>query len=170
MSTPRTEKPSTRVEHFSFAGITEKLSPIGLHVYAEDFLAAAKATKEPEFLGQFKPARPYLTCHAIECALKAFLTLKGYDLKKLADREFGHDLANILDHAEAQGLRDTVPLTDEQLFHIRRASAYYAGKVFEYPALAEAPEGYPGNADVPTLFAAADALIGALRQPCLGAK
>jgi hypothetical protein len=101
MSTP--EGPSTRVEHLEFVGITEKLSPIGLRCYAKDFLDAAKATREPDFLGQFKPARPYLVCHAVECALKSFLTLKGYDLDKLADRQFGHNLANILDHAGSKG-------------------------------------------------------------------
>ena len=117
------------------------MSPLGLHFYAEDFLAAARATQSPEFLGQFKPARPYLVCHAIECALKAFLSLKGYKLKKLAEGKFGHDLENILKHAKKQDLRDVVTLSDDQLSQISTRFRLLRGKSLRVPGVGGGYEG-----------------------------
>ena len=64
----------TFVESISIAGATARMAPLGLQIYAADFLAAAKAVPSP--VVPFAPARMYLACHAVELALKAFLSLK----------------------------------------------------------------------------------------------
>jgi hypothetical protein len=57
----------TFVESISILGVTARMAPIGLQIYAADFLAAAKAVPSPD--GPFAPARTYLACHAVELAL-----------------------------------------------------------------------------------------------------
>lgn len=143
------------------------MGPVGLHWYAADFLSAAKAVPAPEV--PFAPARIYLICRALELSLKAFLSLKGRSLEQLAGGQFGHDLDNLLTQAENQGISNLVNLDSRQLAHIRFASTYYLEKVFEYPALAEATKAYPGNPDANLLLDAAEALVAALREPCLNA-
>jgi hypothetical protein len=62
--------------------------------------------------------RYFLLCHAIELALKAFLTLHGAsepDLKKI-----GHDLKKLLKHAEKFGLKLT-PDTQHAIERLARA-------------------------------------------------
>jgi hypothetical protein len=79
-----------------------------------------------------------LVSHALELAMKAFLCLKGYTLDELAGGEFSHDLSRILDAAERNGLRECVVWGEQETFQVRRASKYYASKVFEYPAAGDA--------------------------------
>ena len=66
----------TFVENISICGLPARIFPLGFQMYAADFLAAAKTVPPPNVA--FAPARPYLVCHALELALKAFLSLKGY--------------------------------------------------------------------------------------------
>ena len=108
-------------------------------------------------------------CDNAELALKAFLSLKGYSLDKLAEDKFSHRLANLLDEAERNGLREFVKLEEDETFQIRRASDYYSSKVFEYPAVGEALQGLPGSPDTNILINAAETLVGVLREPCLKA-
>ena len=166
----------TFVENISIFGLNARMAPLGLQMYAADFLAAAKAIQQPNvppYLAcqppnvPFAPARPYLACHALELALKAFLSLKEYSLDELADSKFRHNLVNLLDEAERNGLREFVKLEEDETFQIRRASNYYSEKVFEYPAIGEAPLGYFGSPDTNILINAAEALVGVLREPCL---
>ena len=98
-------------------------------------------------------------------ALKAFLSLKGCSLKRLAGGEFGHDLESLLSKAEQNGLAALVTLEEHHTFQIRRASSYYANKVFEYPAVFEAMRGYPEYPDSALLISAAERLIPVLREP-----
>lgn len=155
---------NTRIESVSILGATARIAPIGLQIYAADFLAAAKAI--PRSVVPFAPAQPYFVCHALELALKAFLSLKGYQLDKLAGGAFGHDLENLLDEAEREGLGEFVRLGEDQTFQIRRASNYYSNKAFEYPAVLEALRCYPGMPDTNILVDIAGTLIAALREPC----
>jgi len=60
-------------------------------------------------------------------------------------------------------------LDEHQTFQIRRASNYYSGKVFEYPAIGEAVSAYSGNPDTNTLIEVAEKLVDVLREPCLKA-
>jgi hypothetical protein len=167
----RNPRPSVRptfVEDISILDASARMAPIGLQLYAADFLSAAKAAPPPD-IPPFAPARTYLVCHALELALKAFLSLKGRSLKRLAGVKFRHDLESLLTKAEQNGLPTLVTLEEHHKFQIRRASSYYADKVFEYPAVFEAMRCYPEYPDTAVLISAAEILIPVLREPCLNA-
>lgn len=161
-------KQYAHVENISIFGITERMGPLGLQLYAESFLRAAQALPKPSV--PFEPVRPYLVCHAVELGLKAFLALKGLSMLELSDSSYGHKLIAILEKAEGAGLLATVPLSEEHRTAIRIASDYYAGKVFEYPAVGEALSSFPSMPPLDVLFDAADRLIEAMAKPCRAAK
>jgi hypothetical protein len=156
------------VENISIAGLTARMGPVGLHAYAERFLIAAEALQASEF--PFDPVRPYLACHSIELALKAFLSLSGQKMVNMAKFQIGHQLDAILADADRQGLTSRVALTDDQRTAIRGATTYYAGKLFEYPAVGEALSAYPSMPPLEELFGAARLLVDGLRQPCRDAS
>ncbi len=87
----------------------------------------------------------------------------------MADGAFGHNLKSLLAEAEQHGLLTFVHMGEPQLAEVRRASTYYAEKVFEYPALGEAIFAYPKNPDTNLLLGATEMLVAALREPCLDA-
>jgi hypothetical protein len=89
---------------------------------------------------------------------------------ELADGSYGHNLEAILQKADEKHLGASVTLTKAQRAEIHRASLYYAGKVFEYPAVGEAMSGYPSMPAIDTLFEAAAMLVDSLRQQCREAK
>jgi hypothetical protein len=154
----------THIENISIFGLSAHTGPLYLQMYAADFLSAAKSVQPPHV--EFAPARSSLACHAIELALKAFLSLKGlYSLKEL-DELFSHRLVNILDEAERNGLYEFVNLKDVEKFHIRIASDYYSSKIFDYPAAGEALQGYPTRPNINIIIDAAETLVGALKEPC----
>lgn len=163
----KSSRKNAKIENASIFGIRLRFGPPGLIVYADHFLAAAKiaATDVP-----FNPARMFLTCRTLELGFKAFLSLKGYSLEKLAGGPFAHDLENLLLEAEQHDLHQLVTLSESHRFQIVRASGYYHEKVFEYPAITEALGGYPDLPDVDELVGAADALLSVLREPCLTAS
>ena len=76
----------------------------------------------------------------------------------------------ILQKADEKRLGASVTLTKAQRAEIHCASLYYAGKVFEYPAVGEAMAGYPTMPAIDTLFEAATILVDSLRQQCREAK
>lgn len=157
------------VEILSFGGITARMGPVGLIVYADHYLSAAKATKAPENAANFPLVRTFLACRAVELALKAFLSLKETSLVQLADGPFGHDLKNLVEQAEKLELNHLVKLSDSQRNEVIRASTYYRDKVLEYPAITEAIRAYPGMPNANVLIEAAELLVLALREPCLAA-
>jgi len=77
-------------------------------------------------------------------------------------------LGRLLSKAQSLGLDGLIRFRIKEVTEIRKASLYYARKVFEYPALAEALRGYPKRPDFNALLAVADELIAAIREPCLG--
>jgi hypothetical protein len=166
--TPSPAKKHAQIENLSVFGTATRMGPLGLHMYAADFLSVAIAAATPQV--PFAPARTYLVCRALELVLKAFLSLKGQPLERLAGGEYGHDLEKLLAAAVQQGLLDLVVVEERQLIEIRRASKYYAEKVFEYPALGEALFGYPHNPDIEPLLEAAKAMVVALEVPCRDAN
>lgn len=161
-------KQFAQIEKISIMGITERMGPLGLHFYANSYLEAACALPLP--IAPFEPVRPFLICHAIELGLKSFLSLHGAAMLELADGSHGHNLEAILKKADEKNLAKHVDLTDLQRTEIRKASLYYAGKVFEYPAVGEALSGYPSMPAIDTLLKVATILINSLRQQCLEAK
>ena len=168
---PRRPSPAKRfaeIGRISIFGITERMGPVALQLYAEMYLAAAQALPKPDV--PFEPVRPYLVCHAIELGLKAFLSLRGREMLDLADGQYGHKLSSILTAAEEAGLLAAAPLTEAHRDAICAAETYYAGKVFEYPAVGESLPAYPKMPPLDTLFEAASTLTSALAKPCREAK
>jgi hypothetical protein len=157
-----------QIENISMLGMTERMGPVALHVYAESYLSAALALPNPPV--PFDPVLPYLICHAIELALKAFLSLNGGLMVDLAGGAYGHNLDSLLAKALEADLAKIVNLTEPHRDAIRRGTNYYAGKVFEYPAVGEALSAYPHMPPLDVLRDAASLLVEALRQPCREAK
>lgn len=157
----------TGIERISIGGLTAGMGPVGLHTYADAFLDAARAL--PSATVPFEPVRPFLVCHSIELALKAFLSLQGSTMLQLADRD-GHNLEVLLRKADEKGFADSVTLTEAQRAAIRHASVYYEGKVFEYPAIGEVLSAYPNMPALDALHEIADILVNSLRHPCLEAE
>jgi hypothetical protein len=166
---PSAAKTHTQMENVTVAGASARIAPLGLIMYSEWFLSAAKLITVSSEI-KFMPARTYLACHALELALKAFLSLNGRSLAQLADGAFGHNLESLLAEAGKHGLSDIVELSESHQFQIRRASKYYSEKVFEYPAIGETMTAYPHRPDTGLLIAAAEVLVAALHDPCLHAE
>ena len=166
---PSKAKKFAVVENIEIAGIRARMAPLGLHLYAESFLAAARAIP-PQSDRPFDPARPYLLCHSIELGLKAFLSLHGTAMLDMAENPQGHNLGTILQRADEQGLKTASSLTATHRAAIRSAELYYSGKLFEYPAVGEALAGYPGMPPLDELLRAATILVDELRQSCRDAQ
>lgn len=157
-------KQFAQIERISLFGAVARIGPVGLWLYASHYLRAATLVSKPEV--PFEPVRYYLVCHAIELALKAYLSLHQVTMLELSDNPYGHNLDAILAAAEAKGLSTVVHLSDAETAEIRNATTYYNGKLFEYPAYGEALSAYPRLPNLELLLAAAIALIEKLDQPC----
>lgn len=81
------EKRYAQIEQISVAGLPAGMGPLGLHFYAGAFLDAARSLPPPN--DPFEPVRPFLVCHLIELALKAFLSLHGVAMVELAEVPMG---------------------------------------------------------------------------------
>lgn len=79
----------------------EALIPLDLIARAEEFFQAFKDLPK-----RTPPSWPryFLLCHAIELALKAFLTRQGVTASRLKQIDLRHDLANLLAEAVNLGL------------------------------------------------------------------
>lgn len=163
-----TAKKFAQIEKISIAGTTERMGPLGLHMYAKAYLEGACAL--PLKSVPFEPVYPFLVCHSIELGLKAFLSLKGAAMLELADGSYGHNLEAILQKAEEKHLSKHVKLTLEHKAEVRKASLYYSGKVFEYPAVGEALSGYPSMPKIDILITVAELLVTSLSKECEEAK
>lgn len=174
MATPKNPRKRSRakqyaqIERILIMGATSRMGPVGLWVYADAYIRAGLKLPAPEV--PYESVRYYLACHSIELSLKAFLSLHGATMIELSENAFGHNLEAIVFAADAKDLQSQVALTDNHREEIRKASLYYAGKVFEYSAGGEALRGYPGLPKLEVLFAAAELLASALAQPCREAE
>lgn len=146
----------------SILGFQFSLATMGLWMYAEDYLLAAKAAP----LTELNMVRFSLTCHAIELLLKASLSVDGESLLTLSGGSFGHDLTRLLTAAISRPTGASIPLSPAHQTEIRKASAYHAAKVFEYPAPAEALSAYASRPDLNVLMDAAEILRTHLDTPC----
>ncbi len=139
--------------------------PYALQSYAASFLAAANDVKAR---AEFDPAKAFLVCHALELALKAFLSLKGQRYEELATRkEFRHRLDSLLAAAQKQNLSGLVKLKQSQLSEIKRVACDYEETVFGYPPTDLLLELRSRIPDIAVLTEAAEALVKALKEPCL---
>jgi hypothetical protein len=113
----------TQIENSSIAGAKARLAPLGLILYAEHYLHAAKTAQPwPEGGELYHPARLFLVCRSLELALKAFLSLKGRSLDELSGGAFAHDLDNLLIEADKQGLSTLVELSEDQRWQIGQST------------------------------------------------
>jgi hypothetical protein len=92
--------------------------------------------------------------------------LRGATMLELSENTFGHNLTALLNAAVSEHLKTSVALSDEQQSEIAKATTYYNGKLFEYPAVGEAMKYYPSLPKLPLLIEAATSLIDALQKPC----
>ena len=100
-----------RMAHPSIHDDPSRTTPIGLLRYSTEFLEAAGIVDE--HMGSrsgYETIAPipvmFLTGHAIELALKAFLLKHGVTLTELRSRKFGHNLVALMDESLNRGLRD----------------------------------------------------------------
>ncbi len=157
-------KQFSAIESISVFGVSGGMGPIGLWTYAHAFEKSASVLSASAV--PFEPVRYYLICHSIELALKAFLSLHGATMLELSENAFGHNLQKILEVAESKGLSADVALTPMHRAEIVSASAYYGGKVFEYPAVGEAMSGYPSLPQLEVLLDAGHVLVESLSKLC----
>jgi len=161
-------KQFAQIEQISLFGSVIRMAPAGLWQYANAYLRAATALPVPK--APYEPVRYYLACHSIELSLKAYLSLHGATMLELSESAYGHNLEAILAAADSKGLQSFVGVSAEQRAEICKAATYYAGKVFEYPAMGEACVGYPSLPDLELLFEAATLLVDSLARPCTEAQ
>lgn len=154
------------VENITILGHTERLAPLGLWVYAFSYLEAARKLPADRELGVHIP-RAYLMCHAVELALKAYLSIAmNQTLAQFSQSSAGHNLEHWMQEAETAGLSAHVSLTAGQKGAIRDWSELHRGKVLSYPAIGKALRGLYDDASLVTLEEAANALIQGLDSYC----
>ena len=157
-------KQNAAIERVSMLGAVYEMGPLALWTYADGYLRSALAIPLPS---PFEPVRHYLVCHSIELGLKAFLSLQGIKMVQLAEGAYGHNLKSMLNAADEKGLAAQIPIASEDRSEILKAAHYYAGKVFEYPAIGEAISFYPHLPNWDRLASAAGMLVAKLESPCM---
>jgi hypothetical protein len=132
-----------RSQNVPLQGVQANLTCYGFHVYAEDFLAAARAYAPGARTGSF--VAHFLCCQSVELSLKAFLSLKGMTRQQLR-KEMGHNLSKLFDAACGQRIGDFVavdPAADAST--LQKATDWYdtpRGKRFQYFDLVDAMLGF----------------------------
>ena len=165
---PSRAKQFAAIERISVFGAVARMGPVGLWQYADAYKRAAETLPAPEV--PYEPVRYYLACHAIELCLKAYLSVHGATMLDLAENAYGHNLDRLLAAADQRGLSAAIPLPAEHRAEVHKAADYYAGKLFEYPAVGEAIRAYPGLPNIDSLLEVARILVTALAEPCLNAQ
>lgn len=123
------------------------LTCYGLHVWAEDFLAASRVYAPAARKGSF--VQHFLCCQSIELSLKAFLSLRGMSRKKLK-RRFGHNVTKLLHEAVQRGLGEFVEITPADVSLIQVANQWYDspdGKRFQYFDVGDVLRAFKGAPD-----------------------
>ena len=156
-------KQFTTITKVSIMGLVVDMSAFGLHHYAEKYLEATK--KLMPVLSEIDPARSYLMCHSIELSLKAYLCMKGINMPEAI--KYMHNLEKIIDKCIKLDLSTLVKLSKSEIEEVKKASIYYAGKVFEYPSIVEGNTGYSSKPDMQLLLLVAERLVEELKAPCL---
>jgi hypothetical protein len=122
------------------------ISPFAFHLYAEQYLAAAKGVPPHE---GFSPVPYNLYGIAIELALKAFLLAKGMTTKELEKKNtLGHNLEALLNCSEERGLREYIDVSAEVRSHFLLINDYYWKRHLVYFDL---PRALKGSSDLPSL-------------------
>ena len=139
------------------------LTCYGFHVWAGDFLAAAKAYAPTARSGSF--VQHFLCCQSIELSLKALLSLRGAERKELWPRAMGHNLANLLAAAQAKNLAEYVATTVADMSLLAAATAWYdsPSRRLQYFGLEDA---VPASRVRPTMRGWRSWPVGCNRRSC----
>ena len=161
------KKKYAEIENISILGVTAKMAPLGLIIYAENYLKAAESLPMSE--SRFDPVCLYLACHSIELSLKSYLSLQGSTMLELKKLNIGHNLTKLINQCLEEKIGNLILLSEEHVSEIKNADVYYSGKVFEYPAIGDALEGYPQTPSLQHLISIAKNLVSVLKEQCLNA-
>ena len=145
--------------------ITVRISPLGFHSYAAQFLGASANSEARD---GFSPVPYYLVSRSLELALKAYLLAKNVDVQVLKG-ELGHDLMKCLARAQSEGLEQSLSISATQKAELKKANSYYATKGFEYFQVTKAVTGYRDLPDLRTLRNLAGQLLDEIEDICLKA-
>jgi hypothetical protein len=139
------------------------ITPAGHLRYAAQFLRAARASRDAD--PTFPSHVPYyLTCHAVELALKAFLRLRRVPSETLK-KKLGHDLEKLLEQADDEHLAEYLTPDARQRSALKRVNTYYRHKVLEYFSRRQPLRGPEGLSNLGTLDSLAHELIDRLWNP-----
>ena len=138
-----------------------RTTPAGLWTLADEFFRTVEYIPE----GKRRHSSPcyYLLSHSIELTLKAFLRAKGCTIPELI--KIGHDLGELLRHAELSGICGVVALEERHLDAIEIANAIYKEKEWEYRK-----RGFKEYPIIDDLYSFARALLDGTRGKCTGRR
>lgn len=140
------------------------ISPLGLVVYAENFLSAYKSF-EPDV--PFSPPKYYLVCHSLELALKSYLLMETKSMEEL--KKLGHGLGKILGKSREFGLDSVVVMSELENCAIDKANKWYKRKGFEYFSIQNLykENGRSSLPDLEVLFVMTERIINILKPYAL---
>lgn len=141
--------------------IVVRLTPMGFHKFAEDFLAAAGQSSGE---GGYTPVPYYCTCRAIELGLKSYLLCRDVPIEILKRRDYGHDLMALLELARSHRIQGLWDPSDREVEQIQIANGCYEEKGFEYFQVVRAVNGYSDLPDLAILRGATERLLANIRQ------
>ncbi len=106
------------------------VTPKGLLIHAQEFLAAAKLILEKTEVVSL-PAY-FLLGRSLELSLKAYLLSSGVTVKNFRQKKYGHNLHNLFQLAVEKGLIEKIPLSQIESGVIQLLSVDYMEKRLEY--------------------------------------
>lgn len=142
-----------------------RVTPIGFHVRAREFLDAAKLLAADS--GRFSFAAAFLACRSIELGLKAYLIARGDSPEDV--RSIGHDLQKSLTDCYARGIDVVVSLTSAERDLILRVNSDYMGHNFAYFDLYTTVFARV-DPELHLLPIVAEKILEGIRQGCLDAS
>jgi HEPN domain-containing protein len=114
-------------------GLFMAITAIGLARYAREYFDSAKAADDVVGIGKgYEVIAPapvmFLTAHAIELALKAYLFNKG----KIKIKSFGHDINQLWSSCQQNGINELVRLNAQEMFTLKLISHLHLSTELRY--------------------------------------
>lgn len=127
-----------------------ELTPTLFLKYAHDCFEAAQFFKNKK---GFSPVPYYLYCRSIELSLKAFLFHNTVSLQTLKNKNYGHNLKNLLTESKKHNLSKFLNITNLEKKELQKASLLYdnPNKAFEYSRVMDAVRGYKDFPELKTI-------------------
>ena len=158
-------------------GLATNLTCYGFHLWAEDFLTAAKAYAPVARQGSF--TAHFLCCQSVELSLKAFLSLKGVSRDDLRKKPYGHNMLELFREARARHVEELVLVDPGDESIVQAATSWYDSlqrgprtvrKRLQYFDVMDALTGFRGAPELAALEGLADRLQSSrLRDAVLNA-